>query len=123
MYMCYVIGWYRGEKRAMKFAIPQIWPQPTYHSSNCYFCMVDPTKRSTGKNAPQIVYPDISSSMAPVPHCPELPVHTPPKRDQPSSGDSSKSDSEEDIGDPDYVFTDALRREGQTSLTRKTSTI
>src|SRR6218665_1076840 len=46
-----------------------------------------------------------------------------PKRYQPSSGDISKSDSVEDIGDPDYVFTDALRREGHTSLTRKTSTI
>src|SRR6218665_2553729 len=60
--------------------------------------MVDPTKRRTGKNVPQIVYPDIPSYIAPVPHCPELPVPTPPKRDQPSSGDSSKSDSEEDIG-------------------------
>ena len=63
--------------------------------------MVDPTKRHTDKNAPQIVYPDIPSSVAPVLHCPELPISTPPKRDQPSSGDSSKSDSEEDIGDPD----------------------
>src|SRR6218665_1031278 len=74
--------------------------------------MVNPTKRRTGKNAPQIVYPDIPVYIAPVPHCPELPVPTPPKRNQPSSGDSSKSDSEKDIGDPDYVFTDALRREG-----------
>src|SRR6218665_18434 len=49
--MCYVTGWYRGEKRAMKFAIPRIWPQPTDHSSNCCFCMVDPTKRRIGKNA------------------------------------------------------------------------
>src|SRR6218665_1987286 len=70
--------------------------------------MVDPTKRRTGKNALQIVYPDIPSSIAPVPHCPELPVPPPPKRDQPSSGDSSKSDSEEDIEEPDYVFTDAV---------------
>jgi len=31
---------------------------------------------------------------------------TPTKRDQPFSGDSSKSDSEGDIGDPDYSFTD-----------------
>ena len=112
-----------GEKRAMKFAIPRIWPQPTDHSSNCYFCMMDPTKRRTGKNALLIVYPDIPFSIARVPHCPELPVPTPPKRYQPSSGDSSKSDSEEDIGDPDYFFTDALRRECHTSLTRKTSTI
>ena len=109
--MFYVTGWYSGEKRAMKFAILRICPQLTDHSSNCYFCMVDPTKRRTSKNAPQIVYPDIPSSIAPVPHCSELLVPTPPKRDQPSSGDSCKSNSVEDIGDPDYVFTDALRRE------------
>src|SRR5271163_2951357 len=100
-------GWYRGEKRAMKFAIPRIWREPTDHSSNCYFCLVDPSKRRTGKSAPPIMYPDIPSSIAPVPHCPELPVPTPPERDQPSSGESSKSDSEEDIADPDYNFTDA----------------
>ena len=46
-------------------------------------------------------------------HCPSTTLpraansHS-PKRDQPSSGDSSKSDSEEDIGDPDYGFTDAV---------------
>src|SRR6218665_1093915 len=104
--MCYVTGWYRGEKRAMKFAIPRIWPQPTDHVINCYFCRVDPTKRRTSKNAPQIVYPDIPSYIAPAPHCPEVPVPTPPKRDQPPSGDSSmlsKSDSEEDIGDPETI--------------------
>ena len=62
----HVTCWYREEKRAIKFAIARIWQQPTDHSSNCYFCMVDPTKRCTGKNAPQIVYPDIPSSIAPV---------------------------------------------------------
>src|SRR6218665_1169833 len=107
----------------MKFAIPRIWRQLTDHSSSCYFCMVDPTKRRTGKDAPQIVYPDIPSSIAPIPHCPEPPVPTSPKRDHPSSEDSSKSDSEEDIGDLDYVLIDVLKREGHTSLTRKTSTI
>ncbi|KAM5164259.1 uncharacterized protein ACMZJ9_006770 [Mantella aurantiaca] len=100
-------GWYRGEKRAMKFAIPRIWREPTDHSNNCYFCMVEPTKRRTGKNVPQIVYPDIPSSIAPVPHCPQLPVPTPPTRDRSSSGDNSKSDSEEDTGDLECDFTDA----------------
>ncbi|KAM5148072.1 uncharacterized protein ACMZJ9_011728 [Mantella aurantiaca] len=99
--------WYRGEKRAMKFAIPRIWREPTDHSNNCYFCMVEPTKRRTGKNAPQIVYPDLPSSIAPVPHCPQLPVPTPPTRDRSSSGDNSKSDSEEDTGDLECDFTDA----------------
>ncbi|XP_073532727.1 uncharacterized protein [Phyllobates terribilis] len=92
----------------MKFAILRIWRKLTDHSSNCYFCMVDPAQRCTGKNAPQIVYPDNPSSIAPVPHCPELPVPYPQKRDQPSSGKSSKSDSEEANADQDYVFTDAV---------------
>lgn len=69
--------------------------------------MVDPTKRRSGKNAPQLVYPGIPS-VAPVPHCRELPVPTPPKKDQPFSEDSSKSDTEDDVGDPDYGFTDAV---------------
>ncbi|XP_058890837.1 uncharacterized protein LOC131740095 [Acipenser ruthenus] len=97
-------GWYRGEKRAMKFAIPRIWREPTDHSSNCYFCMVDPSKRRTGKNAPAITYPDLPSSIAPVPHCHELPVPTPLEREQPSLEESSKSESEEDVVDPDDNF-------------------
>ena len=71
--------------------------------------MMEPTKRRTGKNAHQIVYPDSPFSIAPVPNCPELAVPTPPKRDHHSLGDISKSDSEEDIGDRDYVFTDAVK--------------
>lgn len=106
--MCYVTGWYRGEKLAMKFAIPRIWREPTDHSSNCYFCMVNPKNRRTGKNAPQIIYPDVPSSIAPVPHSPDLPVPTPPRRHRPSSGDSSKSDSEADTGDMDYDSADEV---------------
>ena len=70
--------------------------------------MVDPTKRRTGKNAPQIVYRDIPSSIAPVLKYFELSIATPPKRDRPSSWDSSRSDNEEDTGDPGYGFTDAI---------------
>ncbi|MGH0144883.1 UNVERIFIED_CONTAM: hypothetical protein FKN15_059427 [Acipenser sinensis] len=88
----------------MKFAIPRIWREPTDHSSNCYFCMVHPSKRQTGKNAPAITYPDLPSSIAPVPHCHELPVPTPPEREQLSLEESSKSESEEDVVDPDDNF-------------------
>ncbi|XP_061411219.1 uncharacterized protein LOC133344908 isoform X2 [Lethenteron reissneri] len=88
----------------MKFAIPRIWREPTDHSSNCYFCMVDPSKRWTSKNAPAITYPDLPLSIAPVPHCHELPVPTPLEREQPFLEESSKSESEEDVVDPDENF-------------------
>ncbi len=52
----------------MKFAIPRIWREPTDHSTDCFFCMVDPWKRRSGKNAPAVFYPDIPSSIAPVSH-------------------------------------------------------
>ncbi|XP_076310214.1 uncharacterized protein LOC143225157 isoform X2 [Tachypleus tridentatus] len=58
----YLKGWYRGEKKAMKFAIPRIWHEPADHSSNCYFCMVD-----CSKNASAIMYLDLLSSIAPLP--------------------------------------------------------
>lgn len=92
-------GWYRGEKRSMKFAVPRVWREPTDHLSNCYFCMVDPSKRRSGKRAMPIIYPNIPSSIAPVPHCTELPVPTPPKNYQLISGESSHSSSEDDIID------------------------
>ncbi|XP_061410987.1 uncharacterized protein LOC133344802 isoform X2 [Lethenteron reissneri] len=97
-------GWYRGEKRAMNFTIPRIWREPSDHSSNCYFCMVDPSRRRTGKNAPAITYPDLPSSIAPLPHCQELPVPTPPEREKPPLEETSKSESEEDVVDPDDNF-------------------
>ncbi|KAL6487813.1 hypothetical protein MHYP_G00044390 [Metynnis hypsauchen] len=95
-------GWYRGEKRAMHFAVPRIWRELTDHSTNCYFCMVDSSKRRTGKNATPVTYPDIPSPIAPVPHCPELPVPTPPDRATPPSEESSRSDTQEDVEDHDF---------------------
>ncbi|XP_076327901.1 uncharacterized protein LOC143234422 [Tachypleus tridentatus] len=97
-------GWYRGEKRAVKFTIPRIWCKPTDHSNNCYFCMVNPSKHWTGKNAFAIMYLDLPSSIAPVPHHPELPVSISPERKQLSSEESSKSEEEVDTEDQDYNF-------------------
>ncbi|XP_076041192.1 uncharacterized protein LOC143025418 [Oratosquilla oratoria] len=84
-----------GKSRAMKFAISRIWREPTDHSTDCIFCMVDPSKRRSGKNAAAaVLYPDIPSSIAPVPHSANLPVPAPPERSQ-LSEESSKSEDEQ----------------------------
>nr|XP_033815912.1 protein FAM163B isoform X2 [Geotrypetes seraphini] len=98
---------YRGEKRAMKFAIPRIWWEPMDHSSNCYFCLVGPSKCQTGKHASAITYSDIPSFIARVLLCPELPIPTPAEREQLSSEESSKLESEGDIADPVYNISSA----------------
>ena len=91
-------GWLRGEKRAMRFVIPRIWCEPSNYYIDCYFCMVDPTKRRKGKNAPPIEYPNIPSSIAPVPHnTTNLPVLQP---DQPYPAETSSEDSKKEKGAP-----------------------
>ena len=93
-----ISGWYRGEKRAMRFAVPRIWREPTNHTDDCYFCMVDPSRRRTGKNTPPIVYPSIPSSIAPVPHSEGLPVPIPPlTKDQPSTDEFTADEEETDF--------------------------
>ena len=74
----------------MKFAVPRIWREPTNLSSDCYFYLVDPFKPQAEKNAPAIVYTDIPSSIASVPHSAQLPVpSTPPLKRKPISEDES----------------------------------
>ena len=94
-------GWLRGEKRAMRFAISHIWREPSNHYTDCYFCMVDPTKRRKGKNAPPIEYLNIPSSIAPVPHnTTDLPVPQPLTRDQPYPAETSSEYSKKEKGVP-----------------------
>ena len=93
-----ISGWYRGEKRAMRFAVPRIWREPTNHTDDCYFCMVDPSRRRTGKNAPPFVYPSIPFSIAQVPHSEDLPVPIPPlTKDQPSTDEFTADEEETDF--------------------------
>ena len=61
--------------------------------------MVDPTKQRKVKNAPPIEYPNIPSSIAPVPHnTTDLPVPQPPTRDQPYPAETSSEDSKKEEG-------------------------
>ena len=66
-------GWLRGEIKCMPFAILRIWREPTNHLNDCYSCMVDVSRYRKSKDRRSIVYPSIPSSIAPVPHCEDLP--------------------------------------------------
>ena len=91
----------------MKFTIPRIWRGTTNHTHDCSFCMVDPSKRRIGKNAPAIVYPSISSSIASVPHSDQLPGPIPTRCQDPASADESTTD-EDDLTIDDYVLNSNL---------------
>lgn len=84
----------------------EVWWEPTDHSSNFDFCMENPVKHQSGKNATANKYPGLPSSTSWVPHWPEFPVATPPDRKQLSSKVNCKSENEEDAVDPDYNYRD-----------------
>ena len=82
----------------MPFAIPRIWWEPTNHLNDCYFCTVDVSHYRKSNDKSSIVYPSIPSSIAPVPHCEDLPIPEPPTLELPSCASTS---SEEDT-DADF---------------------
>ncbi|XP_076348406.1 uncharacterized protein LOC143246067 [Tachypleus tridentatus] len=90
----FVFRWYRGEKRAMEFAIPRIWCEPTDHSSKCYFCMVYPSKCWAGKKTSAFMYPD---------H-PSLQFHTALSSLYPLHWRETSHPQKKAAEDPDYNF-------------------
>lgn len=85
----------------MNFSVPRIWREPTDHSTNCYFCTMDPSKQRTSKKAPAVIYLNISSSITIVSYVPELFVPNPPQRYE-TGDDKNCSESAEDFEDPIY---------------------
>jgi len=67
-------GRLRGSRKSMPFAIQRIWREPSNHRDNCYFCMVDISQYTKPRDRKNIFYPNISSSIAPVSHNPDLPI-------------------------------------------------
>jgi len=67
--------------------------------------MTDPSKRRTGKKSPAVIYPNIPSSIAPVPHGSELSVSNPPQGDK-TGDDSNCSEGAENFKDPIYSAED-----------------
>ena len=81
----------------MPFAIPRIWREPTNHHDDCYFRMEDISKYKKTKNRKKIVYPSITSSIAPVNHGPELPILQPPITHAISSTSSEEDDADLEV--------------------------
>ncbi|KAJ4425352.1 hypothetical protein ANN_27967 [Periplaneta americana] len=71
-------GWLRGFRKFMPFAVSRFWREPTNHHDNCYFCMVDVSSLKNLKQRGRLQYPDISSSIAPIPHGQDLSALEPP---------------------------------------------
>ena len=89
-------GWLRGNRKCMPFEIPRIWREPKNHHDYCYFCIVDISKYKKCKDRrTAVVYPNIPSSIAPVPHCEDLLIPIPPSLPVVAKTDESK-DSEDD---------------------------
>ena len=81
----------------MPFAIPIIWREPTNHLTDCYFCMVDVSHYRKSKGKKSIVYPSIPSSIAPVPHCEDLPIPKPRMLESLSSASASEEGKNADF--------------------------
>lgn len=111
-------GWYQGENRIMKCGVSRIWRETMHHSTNCYFCMVDPSERRTAQKATVVIYPIIPSSIAPVPHDSDFPFPNPPQGDE--TGDESNSlESAEDYDDPNYSAGGESLKRNHTISTKK----
>ena len=86
----------------MKFGTPRIWRDPKDHVNDCYFCIVNPRKRRSGKNAKPIEYPNPDSSSAPIAHSLTLPVPEPPMK---LSQTSSSLSSNKSVSDEIFLLT------------------
>ena len=72
-------NWLRGGQRCMPFGIPRIWREPQNHYDDCYFCKIDVSKYRKVKGRQGLEYPDLPSSMRPVPHSENIPIPKPPQ--------------------------------------------
>ena len=60
--------WSKNQKKSLRFGIPMIWREPTNHSEDCYFCLVD-VYGYNHKNRNKIVYPSsLITAIRPVTH-------------------------------------------------------
>jgi len=108
--------WLNGKKRAMKFAVPMVWREPTNHVDDCYFCLTPSLKQgwSTKKKAP-VEYPCVPSAIRPVPHSADLPIPEPPQNYEIEKDDAEGGDDlacEEEVVRPGTSHDPDFKAEG-----------
>lgn len=109
-------SWLRGERKSMAFAIPRVWREPTNHVSDCYFCMVDISAYKKTTDRAKLTYPNIPSSIAPVPHSDELPVPIPPRSSALPAEDKHSSGTDSDEFHPEQNLSDEPHFPNQDEL-------
>ena len=87
----------RGSRKCMPLGIPRTRREPTNHHDKCYFGMVDIFKYKKTKDRKKIVYPSISSSIAPVNHGTKLPISQPPTTHAISSTSSEDDNADFEV--------------------------
>ena len=65
--------WLKKKRKAMPFAVPMIWREPTDDVNDCYFCLTPSMKKGFNRKKKSFIeYPDILSAIRPVPHSDQL---------------------------------------------------
>ena len=81
----------------MLFAIPIVWRKGKAYITDCYFCMMN-LKGIKCKNKHHVQYPDVLSTIRPIPHGLDLPVPD-PHGNMECSSDSKHNDMTVVVGD------------------------
>ena len=84
--------WLKKKRKAMPFAVPMIWREPTNHVNDCYFCLTPSMKKGFNRKKKSVIeYSNIPSAICPVRHSDELPIPEPREIDLLSLDDAESS--------------------------------
>ena len=85
--------WLKKKRKAMPFAGPMIWIEPTNHKNECYFCLTPSMKKGFNRKKKSLIeYSDIPSAIRPVCHSDQLPIPEPCEIDLLCSDDAESSE-------------------------------
>ena len=95
--------WLNKKRKAMPFAVPMVWREPTDHVTNCYFCLVPPIKTLINPAKRRSVkYPNITSAIRPVRHGDSLPIPEPPSTYSLESDTDTETTDEKSVESVNY---------------------